>query len=732
MLLAAAEQAEQAGQTAPLDEHQVLVLLVQLLLLVGVARLLGGLMKRIGQPSVVGELLAGVLLGPSLFGAVLPGGYAWVFTDEPVVTSTVFGFAWLGVIMLLVVIGFETDLSIIRRFAKAALFVSAGSLLIPLATGATMGLLAPDSFVGEGAQPAIFAGFFALALAVSALPVVAKILLDLGFLRRNFGQITLAAGMTMDSVGWLILAALAGIARENALDLPHLGRSIGGLVLFLLIAVTVGRWFIDQALRRIMAAGSSTAAALTVTLMAAVAGAAVTQALELEAILGAFIVGILLATTRHQVVSVRHTIEDLTAAFFAPIFFAFSGLRVDLGALASTEAALWAFGVVVVAILAKVGGTYLGARLGGLDRREGLALGSGLSALGAMGIVVALVGLNLGVLSDTGYTVLVLAAIATSVLSPFFLRLSVRNLTTPADEAARLEKEALKERSVILGSHRILLPTRGGRNSAYAARLVAAIFDESEVGVLAIDVVSGPWWSRLRNRALAGSSAGPDDVIEALGPVASRVIKRVARDPSEAIVEESKLGYHMLVMGASDDEAQAGLFSTVVDRVVAGVDIPSMIVRFPATTAVPDRPPARILVPVTASASTKAAEELSYSVAARHDGSVMALHVINKPDEQPGMVPDERLVDEGRRVAAELLADATQLGSRLGVRVDTLVRVARNPEQEIVDLANGGEFDLLVLGTAHRPLTNRPFFGHRVNYIIEHSTIPVMIVSIRA
>ncbi|MDH3540195.1 MAG: cation:proton antiporter, partial [Acidimicrobiia bacterium] len=362
-LIAAAE-----SSSAPLDEHQVLLLLIQLLALVGLARLLGGLMKRIGQPSVVGELLAGVVLGPSLFGKIAPAAYEWVFTDEPVVTSTVFGFAWLGVIMLLVVIGFETDLAIIRRFAKAAIFVSAGSLLIPLATGVTMGLLAPESFRGEGADPGIFAGFFALALAVSALPVVAKILLDLGFLRRNFGQITLAAGMTMDSVGWLLLAALAGISRENRLDLPNLARSIGGLALFLILAATVGRWGIDQTLKRIMASGSSTAAALTITLLAAITGAMVTQALELEAILGAFIVGILLATTRHQVVSVRDSIENLTAAFFAPIFFAFSGLRVDIGALASAEAALWAFGVVVVAILAKVGGTYIGARLGGLDR----------------------------------------------------------------------------------------------------------------------------------------------------------------------------------------------------------------------------------------------------------------------------------------------------------------------------------------------------------------------------
>jgi len=347
-----------------------------------------------------------------------------------------------------------------------------------------------------------------------------------------------------------------------------------------------------------------------------------------------------------------------------------------------------------------------------------------------MGIVVALVGLNLGELSETGYTVLVLAAIVTSLVSPIFLRWSVRNITTPADEQARLDREALRERSVLLASTRILLPTRGGMNSAYAGRLVASIFDQAEVDVLTIDVVTGPWWRRLMQPSAPGSSTGADDVIAALGATPSRVIRRVARQPADAIVDVSRLGYHIVVMGASDDEAQAGLFSTVVDKVVANIEVPSVIVRFPTNWEVPERLPSRILVPVTARYSTRAAEELSYSLASHNDGAVMALHVINKPDEQPGMVPDERLVDDGRRVAAELMADTAALGSRLGVRVETLVRVARNPEEEIVDLANNGGFDLLVLGTAQRPLTNRPFFGHRVSYIIERSAIPVMIVSL--
>ncbi len=724
-LLFAAETAEVAP---PLDEHQVLVFLIQLALLVGVARILGGVMKLINQPPVVGELIAGVLLGPSVFGTIAPNSFDFVFVDEPVVNSAVFGIAWLGVIMLLVVIGFETDLAIINRFRRAALSVSAGSLLIPLGVGATLALLAPPAFRGEAGSDAVFAAIFGLALAVSALPVVAKILQDLGLLRRNFGQITLAAGMTMDSIGWLLLAALAGIARESRFDIGALGRSVGGLVLFLLIVATVGRWLIDQLYRRSMAqSGSSVTAGLTITLIAAIIGASVTQYLELEAILGAFIVGILLSTTRHQVPAVRETLETVTTAFFAPVFFAFSGLRVDLTALRSTEALLWTVGVILAALAAKVVGTYFGARLGGLGHREGLALGAGLSALGAMGIVVALVGLNTGVLSETGYTVLVLAAIVTSIVSPALLRIVVRGWEAPKEERERLDRESLRDASVILGTRRILLPTRGGLNSQFAAQLVERVFDEIEVTVMTVDVKEGWHLPRWLTRRRQGSSAGADGVIDVLEVASTRQLAKTARDPVDVIAAESALGYDMLVVGASGTESDTGMFSTVTDRILGRVSLASIVVRFPDDATIPDRLPTRILVPVTGGLPTRAAEEFAYSVAG-DEGEVMALHVVNLPEGQ-GMIVEEHRLADAQRAGTELLADAATLGGRLGVRVDTRLVVASNPEQEIVEMANSGDFDLLVLGVASRALSNRPFFGHRVSYIVENAQLPIVIVS---
>ncbi|MGH8914172.1 MAG: cation:proton antiporter [Acidimicrobiia bacterium] len=707
---------------APLSQDQVLIFLVQILLLVGVARTLGFLMKTVGQPPVVGELLAGILLGPTVFGRVAPQGFDRVFGDMTV-NSVMFGIAWLGVIMLLVVIGFETDLGIIRRYGLAALSVSAGALLVPLAVTGTIATLLPPYFAGEGVERRLFIAFIALAFSVSALPVVAKILQDLGFLRRNFGQVTLAAGMTMDSVGWLVLATLSGIA-QGGFQPVELARSMIGLVLFVVLTVTLGRVLLDRLFRLVMTGGSSVTAALSITLVAAVIGGSVTQALHLEAILGAFIVGIVLGGVRHQLPQVRSTLETMTAGFFAPVFFAFSGLRVDIGLLDSAEAALWTIGLIMIAVVAKILGTVIGGWFTGIRGREAFALGSGLSALGAVGIVVAIIGLNLGVVSETGYTVIVLAAIVTSILAPQLLKLVVAGWVTPPEEAKRLEKEELRASSEILGSKRILLPTRGGANSRYASQLVHAVFEEAEVTVMIVDPAAAGVWRRLF-RTVDGEPGDPAEVMEQLPD--ARLVRRPARDPASAIARESRLGYDIVVLGAT--ESQEGTFNTVIDRVLSRIDVPTVVVRSPQTYPISNDLPERILVPVAATRSTRAAEEFAYSIARAGDSEVFALHVVNRPEGQ-GLMFQGAAVDDSLRAGHEMVRSAAAFGDRLGVSVETEVRMATNAEEEIVSIANSGEYELLVLGTSTRWLTDRPFYGHRVSYILQNADLPVAVISL--
>lgn len=716
--------AVEAGDTAPLDEHQVLVFLIQIMLLVGVARLLGTIMKRLGQPPVVGELLAGVVLGPSLFGIVLPDVFRWVFVAEPIVNSVTFGLAWLGVVFLLVVLGYETDLGIIARFRNVALMVATGSLLVPMITTGALGFALAPSLAGPIDPPRwVVAAFFALALSVSALPVVGKILSDLGLMRRNFGQITLAAAMTKDAVGWLALAVLSGVA-VGGIALGQIAISFGGLAIFVVFMFTWGRMAIDGLHRFALARGSDTAAGVSVAVIAALGGGAVTQALNIEAILGAYLVGLTLARIRHQLPQVRERLEMISGAFFAPIFFAVSGLRVDVTALADPQTALWTVGAIVIAVASNFAGTVVTGRLAGVEPRETIALGSGLSALGVMGVVVAIIGLNVGVINETAYTILILAAIVTSLMAPFMLSWATSRWEPPSEEADRLERESLRDEAEILGATRILLPTRGGGNSIYAARLVAAVFPEAEVTVFTVEVQ--PRMGLFRRGKERGVS-DPEGIVEALGETPSRVVNRVGHDPAETILAESRLGYDLLVVGATREEDRLGVMATVVERVLREIGIQTLVVQFP-NEDVPTELPETVLVPVSATRSSRAAEEFGYSVARAADGNAVSLHVVSRPDGEGLFMPEG--VEAAVLAADDMLLSAKEFAGRLGVEVVTEVRVAPNAEQAILDFAGRGGVDLMVLGTSARPVTNRPFFGHRISYLAEHSTLPIVIVAL--
>lgn len=716
---------------ALLDEHQLFVFLVQLVLLVGAARFLGGVAGKLRQPPVVGQLLAGVLIGPSILGRFYPDTFEWIFSDSTV-GSVTYGLAWLAVIMVLVVIGYETDLGIIVRLRQAAVNVSAGALLVPLVVVGAVALLTPSSFIG-GSGRGLYAAFMALALSVAALPVVAKILQDLGMLRRNFGQVTLAVSMTMDSVGWLILAGLAGVAQEG-FEPSRLLTSLGGLVLFVALAATVGRWLLNQAMRLALRDGSNLRAALTVSLVAAIGGGAITQALGLEAILGAFIVGIILATLRYQMTGVPHILETVTDSFFAPIFFAFSGLRVDIWLLASPSAVIWTVVLIVLAVLTKVFGALVGARRAGLSFKEGLALGSGLSALGAMGIVVALVGLSLGVLSDTGYTVIVLAAIVTSLIAPVLLKLAVRGMEAGEEEQSRLESEAIRSQAHILGSQRILLPTRGGANTVYAATQLNHLFPDAEITVLAVASDNRNWWKRILGSPVA-QDQGPEAVMKLLGAERHRLIRRKQRDPAEAILREAALGYDLVVLGATEGAQEGELFSTVIDRVLSRLELPALIFRYPVHdgrgrfTEEPLREINRVLLSLEANRASRAAEEVAYSLAAGNDGLVFALHLITEAHDGPFNF-DMLSSAENYRAGLEMAEQSVAFGERLGARVNTDVKPVAQPEGELVATANSGNWDLLVMGATSRPLTNRPFFGYGMSYVLKYVNTPMVIVAI--
>ena len=731
----------------PLDEHALLVFWTQLLVLVAAARAVGYLMRRVGLPSVVGQLAAGVVLGPSVFGAVWPRGFEWFIPHEEISSGALFAVTWLGVALLLVTAGFETDLALIRRLGRAAALVTGFSLVVPLAGGLVIGLLLPADFVGGGADRTVFALFVALALSVSALAVIARILSELGLMRRDFGQITVAAGMANDVVGWVMLAVFTGFATAGQVSVTGTLRTVLGLAAFLLLAMTLGQRAIDASLRRVRRDGPNLHGALSIAVFTMLAFGVATQALGIEAVLGAFVAGVVLNRSRFQQHEVVHHIESLTNAFLAPVFFAMAGLRVDLSLLAEGDALAWAGVVMVVAIVAKFAGAFVGARLAGQSQRAAVALGAGLNARGALEIVIASVGLSLGVFSETAYTVIVIVPLVTSVFAAASLRLAVRDWMGSPAERERLEREEALSRNLVVRSSRLLLASRAEPASIAAAQLMhfawpvqvpATVVSVAPEGLgdgyHSDGTFRGHWpdITIIRN-VLDGRDVDHRQV---------RASSSAGAVVAEAIVAEARLGYGAICVGvAGRHEGQ--LYSPMVDELLLHSPLPLVIVRRAVGLETP-LPGAftRAVVPVTGTRSSQAAQEVAFGVSSQLGTEVVLTHVVQRHWPDMRMLPRRltssrlatRVLGEAHPEAAQPVVDALMeaaraRGAEMGVEVRTLVQPGSSPASTLVSVAEEQEADLVVLGASLRNVDGRPFLGHTVETVLERCSANVAVVA---
>src|SRR6266550_4230332 len=478
----------------PLGGHELLLLLVQFGLLLLVARTLGEVAKRFRLPSVVGELLAGVVLGPSLLGAVAPGVFHTIFPSRPEQVHLLEAVSWLGVLMLLILTGLETDLELIARKGKGALGISLGGILLPFVSGVALGFVIPGALVARADQRGVFALFVGTAMSISAIPVIAKVLMDMDLIRRDIGQITLAAGMIDDTTGWILLSVVAGLAARGVVDPASVGKSIASVLIVLTLSLTVGRSLVAALIRAVDNRIGGDMAKISTLILLALALGSLTQFLGLEAVLGAFIAGILVGRVRRFDHHVAETFRVVALGIFTPVFFAVSGLRVDLAQLLHPEVMLVAAIVLAVAILGKFAGVYLGARLTRLGHWEALCLGAGMNARGAMEIIVATIGLGLGILTAAMYSIILLTAIATSLMAPPLLRWTVGRVEMGEEERQRLQSEDLRRESFVGNLKRVLLLTSGDTASHLAARLVGLLLrgEDVEVTTMQLEALADP------------------------------------------------------------------------------------------------------------------------------------------------------------------------------------------------------------------------------------------------
>jgi Kef-type K+ transport system membrane component KefB/nucleotide-binding universal stress UspA family protein len=742
-------EAPASGIIKPLGHHELLLLLLQLALLLAVSRGLGEGMRRLSLPPVVGELLAGVVLGPSLFGLVLPGVYTQVFPKSQIQADLLSVVAWLGVLFLLVVTGLETDLNLIIRKGRTALTISLGGIVVPFATGMGLGWVLPDDFLAQPNQRLIFSLFIATAMSISAVPVIAKVLMDLRLIRRDIGQVTLAAGMTDDTIGWILLSVVSGLATSGKFDLVTAMQSISGAVVFLGLAFTVGRTIVDKILRWVDDTVGGATASLSAVLVLSLAAAALTHSLGIEAALGAFVVGILAGQSRRFSREAGHTLETVTAGFLAPIFFAAAGLKVNLLQLLVPETFFMGLIVLAVACLGKFVGAYLGSRASGLSHWEGLAMGSGMNARGAMEIIVATIGLSLGVLNQPMYSIIVMVAIVTSLMAPPLLRWTLSKVVIGEEEAQRLQAEEHASHSFVKNLRRVLIPTRGGTNVQLATQLVGYMAQQNDLEVTALFATSNnqPRRLPLNVASLNVTTAQATAEAEAFSAIAEtlhlsegnsvQTKTESGHSKADIILREASRGYDLIVLGASEQQqaTKGALFNLLVDRVVQEAPCATLVVKshlpIPkgAFCPIAAHPIRHILVPTVGSEYSKNAVEVASTIAAATGAIVTLIHVIYLPPIEH-VLYDQQTLEPIRELAQQLVEHQAEIGRHLGAKVEFQILEGASPERSILNFAKNTDVDLIILGSNMRMVTGRVFFGHRVDAILSRAHCPVAVISV--
>ena len=427
-----------AAPVAPISADALLTLLCQIGFLMALAFVLGRLAARLGMPALVGELCAGVIAGPSLLAHLSPDATAWLLRPDATQMHLIDAVGQVGVLLLVGLTGAHLDLDLVRRRGLTAARISFAGIAVPLGLGVLTGLALPGWLVPESADRSTFVLFLGVAMGVSAIPVIAKVLMEMRLLHRNVGQMTLSAVVIDDIVGWMLLAVCSAMATTG-LRAGSILLSLAYLALLLVAAfllrpaVRAALRFADRTDRAQPAAGATIMLVVTLILLAA----AGTQAMHLEAVFGAFVCGIVIRSCGALQPARLAPLRTVVMAFLAPLFFATAGLRMDLTLLGRPAVLLVGVCVLAAAIVGKFVGAYVGARMSRLGHWEGVAIGAGMNARGVIEVIIAMVGLRLGVLSPEMYTIIVLVAVVTSLMAPPILRVAMARVEHTAEEQLR-------------------------------------------------------------------------------------------------------------------------------------------------------------------------------------------------------------------------------------------------------------------------------------------------------
>nr|WP_245436697.1 cation:proton antiporter [Mesorhizobium tamadayense] len=717
-----------AAEKTGMSSEGIFVLEIILLLFVG--RGIGELLERLGQPAVMGQLIGGILLGPSLLGWLWPEAERLVFAGDAAQKSMINAIAQLGVLMLLLLTGMETDLRLVRRVGRACFSISAAGVAVPFVLGFVAAQFMPDALLAPGSERVVAGLFLGTALSISSVKIVAMVVREMNFMRRDLGQIIVSSAIIEDTIGWVIIAITIGIATHGRIELGSLTFTLAGVTAFMAFSFTLGRRMVFDAIRWTNDSFHSEYAVVTVILAIMGAMALITDLIGVHTVLGAFVAGILIGESPILSRHIEGQLRGLITALFMPVFFGVAGLSADLTVLMDPQLALLTVALVAIASLGKFGGAFIGAEAAGMSRAEGIAVGCGMNARGSTEVIVASIGLSIGVLSHNLFTMIVTMAVITTLAMPPTLRWALGRLPMGETEKKRLEREEVDQRGFIANLERLLVVVDEGVVGRFAAYLAGVVGAGKPMTVLhargesEVEPGEAAHLKEIEKGAEEGREAAKqaDEQPAREAPLTRR--RHDAPLSAEAVAKEVRKGYGMLLIGLGRAVTSKGGFSHRLNEIVGAFDGPLCLVLKPAGAGrqMPRLGPGsgKILVPVNGTANARRGAELALAIAAVTGAPVRMLYVARASRDEP-----RDTVSHRRREA--VLKDIVALADRYGVEVETAIR-SRAAAADAIARQAGRRAALIVMGVARRP-GDELIFGETTSGVLQRCPCPVVLIS---
>jgi Kef-type K+ transport system membrane component KefB/nucleotide-binding universal stress UspA family protein len=662
----------------------------------------------------------------------------------------------VGVLMLLLLAGMETDIGLARRTGRASLAVSVCGILLPFACGFALGIYLPDFLLPNPDERFPAALLLGTALSISSVKIVAVVVREMSFMRRNIGQVILASAVIDDTIGWIIIAITLSLVEQSHLDWPTLAKSVIGTAVFLGLSFTIGRRVVFWLIRWANDSFQSELPVISLVLALTFGMALITDAIGVHDVLGAFVAGILVGQSPILTRQIDQQLRGVITALFMPIFFGLAGITADLTILANPEILMLTAGIVAIATVGKFSGAFAGGRLGGLKLPESLAIACGMNARGSTEVIVATIGLSMGVLSQDLFTMIVTMAVLTTLAMPPSLRWALARLPMREEERQRIEREEFEATGFMPNVERLLLAVDDSPNGKFTAHLTGLLAGrrgtpttlvrmrkpepDSEGAGPEADLKAGAETARDAHDAeqAASEAAAQEEMTgkaesaeqqtgEKKAPKAATREVSVTRAEAtgeraeEIVAKASRKGYDLMMVGVDETVGPDGALHGDVARVVGEFAGPLGVAIARGEHRKDPTQRLKILVPVSGNNVSRRAAEVAVMLARAQDVPITFLYVASGKR-------------SGRRASALHQHEQAAIKELVtwAERYDTQARVAvhtdMSPQDAILGEIKQRHYDLVVMGVNRRP-GEALFFGNVAGAVIEDAEASVLLLS---